>query len=106
MKNQKRIKSPIAKRLRDARNKLGISQKALGIKAGIDEFSASSRINHYEQSVHQPDLPTAKRLAKVLGVPVPYLYTEDDALAEFILLFAAANQQKRKQAAEVLKSGK
>lgn len=95
-------KSPIAKRIRQAREKKGISQKALGIQAGIDEFSASSRVNHYEQSLHQPDYSTTKRLAKVLNVPVPYLYTEDDTLAEVILLFSIANRQKKKQTLTLL----
>ena len=74
-----------AHRLREARQKVGLSQKQLGIIAGIDEFVASTRINRYEQGVHEPDIRTAAILAKVLGVPLAYLFAEDDQLAAVIL---------------------
>lgn len=64
--------------------RLGLSQKALGIAAGIDEFSASPRINQYERGKHLPDLLTVERLAGVLGVPPAYFFTDDDRLAEFL----------------------
>ena len=46
----------------------GLSQKQLGIKAGIDELSASPRIKQYERGKHTPDYSTVERLAKVLKV--------------------------------------
>ena len=73
-----------SRRLRQAREELGLSQRALGIEAGLDEFVASTRVNRYETGVHQPDLQTLKRLAKVLGLPVAYFYAEDDGLARLI----------------------
>lgn len=79
--------SPVARRLREAREEAGLSQKQLGIAAGIDQFSASPRINQYEQGKHQPDFGTVKRLAAVLKVPPPFFYTEDDKLAEIIQTF-------------------
>lgn len=79
--------SPIAKRLRQARLKAGLSQKELGIAAGIDEFSASPRINQYERGKHTPDFTMAERLAEALGVPTPFLYSSKEDLAELILLF-------------------
>ncbi|MGH7603980.1 MAG: helix-turn-helix transcriptional regulator [Gemmatimonadaceae bacterium] len=79
--------SVVAKRLREARERAGLSQKRLGIRAGIDEFSASPRINQYERGKHAPDLLTAERLCRVLNVPLPYLYAKDDRLAEWILAF-------------------
>lgn len=78
--------SAFAKRLREAREAIGISQKQLGIRAGFDQFVASSRINQYERGKHTPDLATAKRLAAELQVPVSYLYEPDDDLAELIRL--------------------
>ncbi len=65
----------------------GLSQKQLGVTAGIDKFSASPRINQYERGKHTPDLLTAERLANVLGVPTPFLYAREDDLAEMIKLF-------------------
>ena len=79
--------SVITKRLHEARTVAGISQKQLGIAAGIDEFSASPRINQYERGVHVPDFATLERLALVLNVPTPYFYTRDEALAKLILRY-------------------
>jgi len=75
------------KRLRAARIAAGLSQKQLGIRSGIDPFVASTRINRYERGIHQADLQTANRLAEVLGVPLAYLFAQDDRLARMILAF-------------------
>ena len=83
--------SVVAKRLKDARLRAGLSQKELGIRAGMDQFSASSRVNQYERGKHVPDLLTAERLANILGVPTPFLYARDDLLANWILAFAIVN---------------
>jgi transcriptional regulator with XRE-family HTH domain len=100
---KKETNSPVAKRIRSARVAEGLSQKKLGILAGIDEFSASPRINQYEKGKHMPDFATAKRLAKVLSIPVTYLYADDDDLAEIILLFYKASKEQKIQARNILK---
>jgi transcriptional regulator with XRE-family HTH domain len=85
-----------ARRLRAARENMGIAQKELGIRAGIDEYCASARINQYERSKHTPDFLTTKNLAKVLGVPATYFFAEDDKLADLIVAFGklkAADQK-------------
>ena len=79
--------SVVAKRLRQARLRADISQRQLGIRAGIDPFAASARINQYERGKHMPDIWTAARLARVLAVPAPFLYAEDNVLAAWILAF-------------------
>ena len=89
--------SVVAKRLKEARLQAGISQKQLGIRAGIDEFSASPRINQYEQGKHTPGFSTAERLAKVLKVPTPFLYARDDELAQWILAHRSVSQQERQR---------
>ena len=76
--------SPVPERIREARMAKGLSQKALGISAGIDEFSASPRINQYERGKHTPDFAMLKQLAKALDVPTAYFYADDDWLAEAI----------------------
>lgn len=81
--------SIFSKRLRQARQDAGLSQKDLGILAGLDPFVASTRINRYEQDVHAPDQETAKRLAKALGVPMAYLYADNERLARMIRAFSA-----------------
>jgi transcriptional regulator with XRE-family HTH domain len=80
------IQTIFAERLKAARAKAGLSQKQLGIKAGIDEFAASARMNQYERGKHLPDLDTAKRLADALEVPMAYLYCPEDELAELLLV--------------------
>lgn len=77
---------PFSLRLKAARLRAGLTQMELGVLAQIDEYSASARINQYERGKHVPDLQTAERLATVLGIPVPYLYTRDEVLAELLLL--------------------
>jgi transcriptional regulator with XRE-family HTH domain len=89
--------SPIAKRLKEARLKAGLSQKQLGIKAGIDQFSASPRINQYERGKHKPDFSIIERLADALDVPTPYLYAADEQMAEVILLFGKLSVREQRR---------
>lgn len=93
------------KRLKEARTALGLSQKQLGIQAGLDEFVASTRINRYEVGVHAPDYQMATRLARVLKVPVAFLYCDNDEIAQLILAFHRAPKVARKQAMTALTSG-
>ena len=75
-------------RLKEARLGCQFSQKELGIRAGLDPFVASTRINRYEQGIHEPDMATVARLADALGVPTAYLFADDDErLARMILAF-------------------
>jgi transcriptional regulator with XRE-family HTH domain len=94
--------SIVAMRLKQARLRIGISQKQLGLRAGIDEFSSSARINQYERGKHMPDLHTLTRLAEVLRVPVAYFYAQDAELAEFIEQFSSLTKTERKKLAAIL----
>jgi transcriptional regulator with XRE-family HTH domain len=91
------IQPPLPKRLKEARVRLGISQKTLGTLAGIDEFSASARMNQYEKGKHAPDYAMAKRLAMVLKVPCSYLYEENDDIAAMLVLYYNLDESARKQ---------
>jgi transcriptional regulator with XRE-family HTH domain len=82
-------------RLKEARLGAGLSQKQLGIEAGLDPFVASTRINRYELGVHKVDYTFAVRLAAVLCVPVAFLFTEDPDLAGLILIFGRLSKRKR-----------
>lgn len=90
-------RNPFTKRLKEARLASGLSQKKLGIAAGIDEFSASARFNQYENGKHLTDYLTLKRMAKVLKVPPAYFYTEDDLLAEIILVADKLKKEEQKK---------
>jgi transcriptional regulator with XRE-family HTH domain len=96
------VSTLISKRLKEARQAKGISQKQLGIEAGIDEFSSSARVNQYETGKHVPDLQTAEKMAEVLGVPAAFFYARDDQLAEVIRLFGKLDKNIRSKAVELL----
>ncbi|HGY4913787.1 TPA: helix-turn-helix domain-containing protein [Citrobacter freundii] len=83
------------RRLKQARLASGLSQKRLGIAAGIDEFVASTRINRYEKGVHEPGTEIVQKLAEVLRVPLAYFYAEDDDLAELMLVFLSLSRNER-----------
>jgi len=92
---EKRQLPVYSRRLREAREAYGISQRILGIEAGLDDFVASTRINRYETGVHQPALQTLQQLAAVLDLPVAYFYAEDDELARLIREFQRRKTGKR-----------
>ncbi len=92
-----KVVTPLPKRLKAARLAAGLSQKALGIAAGVDEFGASARLNQYERGIHAPDYATAHRLARVLKVPTAYLYANDDIHAELLLAFHALSVPARRK---------
>lgn len=78
-------RTPIPKRLKEARDRAKLSQAELGVATGMDPSGASARMNQYERDRHVPDFQTLKRIAAVLECPVLYFYAEDDDLAEILL---------------------
>ncbi|EGR3219277.1 helix-turn-helix domain-containing protein [Vibrio paracholerae] len=89
--------NPIPKRLKEARKKMKISQKSLGICIGMDEGVASARMNQYERGVHTPDVRTLKLLAKDLGVPLNYFFCEDAESAELATEISKLSIEQRNQ---------
>lgn len=53
------------------------------------------RINRYEQGVNRADMDTAAALARALGVPLAYLFAEEDDQAELLLAFAQLTKSER-----------
>ena len=72
-------------RIYQARKTQKISQEKLGISIGLDETTSSARISRYESGTHEPPLPTAKKIALKLNVPLAYLYCDNDQIAKLIL---------------------
>jgi len=85
------------RRLKQARLAQELSQRDLGIKAGLDPFVASTRINRYEKGIHEPDMATVARLADALKVPTAYLFAEDERLARMILAFEQLSASEKEQ---------
>lgn len=98
------FESPIPKRLKEARTKVGYSQKALGVLIGMDESSASGRMNHYEKNRHTPDLSTLKRIAEVLDLPLNYFLCEDDKTAEILCLLNKLDEANKKRVLNLIKT--
>lgn len=91
------MESPFPTKLRAARKAAGLTQQQLGINLGMDPNTASARLNQYEKGKHAPDYQTAKRLADELGVPVAYLYCDDDLLASLLLALAKLPPNKQQE---------
>lgn len=89
---EKRQLPVYSRRLREAREAYDISQRSLGIKVGLDEFVASTRINRYEKGVYQPNLHIQQELAQALELPLAYFYAEDDELARLIREFKSKSE--------------
>ena len=92
-------------RLAQARERAGLSQKQLGILAGMDPSVASPRINQYERGRHEPQLKTAKQLAEALGIPPAFLYTDDALLAELLLKWNDLSLKAKKQVLKEVEVG-
>lgn len=88
------------RRIRVLREELGWSQEKLGVGIGIDESSARARISRYELGVHEPPLPTVRLIADALGVPMMYLYCEDEQVAQLLLAIHRLDPTKRPQRVE------
>ncbi|WP_284603741.1 helix-turn-helix domain-containing protein [Dickeya dadantii] len=104
MKSRPNYHDVFCQRLKQARLAKGLSQKKLGIAAGIDEFVASTRINRYEKGVHEASIDTAQQLADALDVPLAFFYTADDELAELMLAFLRLSPEKRAEILTLVKT--
>lgn len=91
-------------RLKQARLRAGLTQEKLGVLAGIDEMSASARMNQYERGKHAPDWLTVERLAQVLDVPTVYFYAHEDDGADLILAFYRLPAEKKAAAIQAVKA--
>ena len=98
-----KLREVFQRRLMEARTKAGISQRNLGLKAGMHADSASPRVNRYELGVYEPDLETLQRLAIALEVPAAYLLAIDDDVARVIMLLSQQSASKRAALVRMLK---
>jgi len=83
--------------MRSRREELGWSQEKVGVLIGIDESSARARISRYELGTHEPPLKTARLITEALGVPLAYLYCEDDEVAHVLMRLSKLKPTTRKQ---------
>jgi transcriptional regulator with XRE-family HTH domain len=88
----------LTSRLKEARLRAGLSQERLGTLAGLDEMSASSRMNQYERGKHTPGFFLIERLAQALHLPAPWFYTRDDDMAELLVAYHALPAEQKEKA--------
>lgn len=81
---------------------MGLPQDKLGVLIGLDEQTASARISRYESGIHEPPVSTARSLAEALGVPLGYLYCDDDRMAGIILAVGALPPEDQEQLLQAL----
>ncbi|MEZ9556340.1 helix-turn-helix domain-containing protein [Vibrio sp. BS-M-Sm-2] len=89
--------NPVPARLKEVRKKAKISQKELGLRIGIDESSASARMNQYEKGKHTPDISTLKKMADELGVPLNYFFCEDECSANLVFLINELDKNQKQE---------
>ncbi len=89
-------------RLKRARLEAGLSQEGLGVLVGIDEFSASARMNQYEKGAYAPSFDLMVRIAAVLGMPVEYFYAPSEESAQLILRFHQLGVNERKAVLDLI----
>lgn len=94
--------NPVPIRLKEARKRANMTQKELGIRIGMDQSSASSRMNHYEKDRHTPDIQTLQRMADELGVPLNYLFCDSVESAELACLIDNLSVEEKKRLIEKL----
>lgn len=91
-----------ARRLRQARERAGLTQTELGLRIGIDPSAASPRMNQYEKGLHEPPHALVKRMAEELDVPLAYFFTEsDERMAELLAAWNALDARSRKALAQL-----
>ncbi|MCL6691345.1 helix-turn-helix domain-containing protein [Pseudomonas sp. R3.Fl] len=94
--------SVLGSRIKQARMRVGLSQERLGLEAGLDEMSASARMNRYELGKRIPTPDFVERLGLVLGVPAAYFYSTEEDEAELLTKFHQLEASKRIQLLQYL----
>ena len=93
------------KRLKEARERTGVSQRQLGFRIGLDPSGASTRINRYERGTRAPAFEIVRNIAMELRVPPSFFYEPDDSFAELILLLGRMDVARREALLEKLRMG-
>lgn len=80
----------VAWRIKKHRIRFGLTQKELGMRIGIDEDAASTRINRYETGKSSPDMETVERIGAVFGLPLSSMFAEDELTSQLCATFMNA----------------
>ncbi|UAN54626.1 helix-turn-helix transcriptional regulator (plasmid) [Serratia sp. JSRIV002] len=75
----------VPKRLKEAREAAGLTQKQLAELVAIEGVNLTSRLSNYEVGRFAPSFDFVVRVAKALDYPEYYFYVVDDDVAELLL---------------------
>jgi transcriptional regulator with XRE-family HTH domain len=67
----------LASKLREIRDRLGLSQDGIIERLGLRDYIERGKISEYERGVREPDLLTLKAYAAAAGVSVDDLIDDD-----------------------------
>ena len=87
--------SVFAKRLKQARQRAGLSLEKLGFEAGLDPASARTRMSRYELGKRVPDAQVVEQLAAALKLPVAYFYAAEEDEADLLLKYHQLPKRQR-----------
>ncbi|SDK53318.1 Helix-turn-helix domain-containing protein [Methylophilus rhizosphaerae] len=93
----------IAKRLREAREELGLTLEAVGVLAGIDEATAKVRMSQYENARHTPPISMLFKLALALKKPPAWFIVEDELKEPLAIINTLNSTAKSKFIVELQK---
>ena len=88
------MRDTFGQRLREARERVGCSQRGLGVRIGLPPKQASVYINRWERQGKQPSWEAIGKMAKVLEVPPSFFLADNDMLAEVILLVGTKDRER------------
>lgn len=76
----------VPKRLKEARERAGLTQDQLAQQIDIEGANTSSRLSNYEVGRSEPPFALIVKIAKVLNCPEYYFYILDDEVAQNVLI--------------------
>ena len=88
------MRDTFGQRLREARERVGCSQRGLGVRIGLPPKQASVYINRWERQGKQPSWEAIGKMAQVLEVSPAFFLADNDLLAEVILLAGTKNKKQ------------
>ncbi|MGY4883851.1 XRE family transcriptional regulator [Xanthomonas citri pv. eucalyptorum] len=92
----------VAARLRQARERRGLSQREVGMRMGLDKDTASARISRYESGAMSISLEALFEMAEALEVPPAFLLASNPGMADAILALGEQDDRQQDQLAKVL----
>ncbi|MFA4445496.1 helix-turn-helix transcriptional regulator, partial [Xanthomonas perforans] len=92
----------VAARLRQARERRGLSQREVGMRMGLDKDTASARISRYESGAMSISLEALFEMAEALEVPPAFLLASTPGMADAIMALGEQSHTQQDQLAKAL----